>query len=128
MKRTPFAVAHSVSNLILWYGSEYEFNRPDTNEYEEPTEQEHIVEVLQGVYHASQRSFLDLLNTEGVSVKSKTNVGVLTVVSSGNNIQQGDKVAIHSSLYKVTAVEPVLYGGVKIATEISLEEVLFNEA
>ncbi len=124
MKRQAFAVKHRIDNSINWYGAEYNFLRPEVNKYNEPLDSLKIVEVVNGIYHSSQQSFIELINTENASVKSKTNKGILCLESSGASIIQGDIVYIEDKKFKVTAVEPIMYCDHKVATEISVEEVL----
>lgn len=127
MVRKAFAVAHRVQNAVSWYGAEYRFTRNSKNEYGEPTEEPELVEIVQGIYHSSQQSFIELINTEAAKIKAKTNKGILCLSSSGSLLLQGDRVEISSVEYRVTTVEPVMYGDVKVATEISLEECAYSE-
>ena len=127
MRRKAFAVSHRIHNAVMWYGKEYEFKRAEKNEFNEPTDKLELVETVRGIYHSSQQSFIDLINTEAASIKSKTNKGILCMASSGALLKQDDTVEINLVKYKVTAVEPVMYGDVKVATEISLEELVYTE-
>ena len=65
---------------------------------------------------------MELVNTEGASVKSKINKGILCDGDNQLTIQQGDSVTISGSEFHVTAVEPVMYSDEVIAYEISIEE------
>lgn len=123
MNRKPFTISHRVKNAILWYGTNYTFLRQDKNEYNEPVGDAEGVETIRGIYHANREGFVSLLNTEGAIVKNKLNKGILTF-NSDLKVKQGDTVCIESIVHTVTAIEPVLYGDVQIATEISIEEVL----
>lgn len=127
MRRKAFAVSHRIQNAVSWYGTEYKFTRNVKNEYGEPTEEPELVEIVQGIYHSSQQSFIELINTEAAKIKTKTNKGILCSSSSGSLLLQGDRVEINFVEYKITAVEPVVYGDVKVATEISLEECAYSE-
>ena len=122
--RKAFTIAHRISNAVRWYGLDYNFTRNVLNEFNEPSDKENIVETIQGIFHSSQKSFIELVNTEAAEVKSKSNIGILCNKSSGSDVTQGDNVVIDSVLYKVTAVEPVMYVGTPVATEISLEEMI----
>lgn len=127
MLRTPFAVHRQISLAVSWYGSEYDFYRLGTNAYGEPLpEQESsLVQTIEGVYHASEQNFIELFNSEGTSVKSKINKGILCDTSEDLEIQQGDYVIIDGGKeqkFYVTAVEPILYSDQIVAYEISLEE------
>lgn len=125
MKRTPFAVYRQIRLAVGWYGKEYRFFRKNLNEYGEPDSTEPTqVQVISGIYHSSQRSFIELINTEGASVKSKVSKGILCDKDSQPTIQQGDKVVLEGIDYHVTAVEPVLYSGEVVAYEISIEELV----
>lgn len=124
MKRTPFAVYRQVQLAIRWYGTEYSFTRKRLNRYGEPVDNEDSVQKISGIYHASERSFIELINNEGASVKSKVSKGILCDADTKLSIQQGDKVVIEDTEFHVTAVEPVLYSGIVVAQEISVEELV----
>lgn len=124
MKRTPFAVYRQIRLAVSWYGKEYSFTRKQLNKYKEPIAEENSVQTVSGIYHASERSFIELINSEGASVKSKVSKGILCDADTELSIQQGDKVVIDSKEFYVTAVEPVLYNGKVVAQEISVEELV----
>lgn len=124
MNRTPFAVYRQIRLAISWYGKDYAFTRRKLNTYGEPEENETDIQTLSGIYHSSERSFIELINNEGASVKSKLSKGILCSKGVKPIIQQGDKVVIEDVDFYVTAVEPVLYSGEVIAYEISVEEVI----
>lgn len=124
MKRTPFAVRRQIQLAVDWYGNEYEFTRMDLNDYGEPTNEESLIQTVSGIYHESERSFIELVNNESASVKSKINRGILCGENTKLLVQQEDKVLINGVEFHVTAVEPVLYGGEAIAQEISIEELV----
>lgn len=121
MNRTPIAIRHRIANACLWYGTDYNFTRAGVNDYGEPTENFELVQTICGIYHDSRKSFLELVNAESAVVKNKTNRGILCEPCE-ILIKQGDKVHIDSTDFYVTAVEPVKYGDVVIAMEISIEE------
>lgn len=124
MKRTPFAVYRQIRLAVSWYGTEYVFKRHTKNAYNEPTAAEETIQTVGGIYHSSQRSFIELINSEGVSVKSKVSKGILCTRDNTLTIKQGDFVEIQGVEYYVTAVEPVLYSNAVIAYEISVEELV----
>ena len=124
MKRTPFAVCRQIRLAVSWYGKEYSFTRKQLNKYKEPIAEEDSVQTVSGIYHASERSFIELLNSEGASVKSKVSKGILCDADTELSIQQGDKVVIDNREFHVTAVEPVLYNDKVVAQEISVEELV----
>lgn len=124
MKRTPFAVYRQIRLAIKWYGTEYSFTRKRLNRYGEPVDNEDSVQKVSGIYHTSERSFIELINNEGASVKSKVSKGILCDADTKLSIQQGDKVVIEDTEFHVTAVEPVLYSGTVVAQEISVEELV----
>ena len=124
MKRTPFAVRRQIQLAVDWYGNEYEFTRRDLNNYGEPTNEESLIQTVSGIYHESERSFIELVNNESASVKSKVNKGILCGENTKLLVQQEDKVLINGVEFYVTAVEPVLYSGEAIAQEISIEELV----
>lgn len=124
MKRTPFALYRQIRMAIYWYGEEYLFTRKQLNQYKEPVDAEDPVQTVSGIYHASERSFIELVNSEGASVKSKVSKGILCDADIELSIQQGDKVVIDNTEFYVTAVEPVLYNGTVVAQEISVEELV----
>lgn len=124
MKRTPFAVYRQVQLAIRWYGTEYSFTRKRLNRYGEPVDNEDSIQKISGIYHASERSFIELINNEGASVKSKVSKGILCDADTKLSIQQGDKVVIEDTEFYTTAVEPVLYSGIVVAQEISVEELV----
>ena len=124
MKRTPFAVYRQIRLAVSWYGKEYSFTRKQLNKYKEPIDEEDSVQTVSGIYHASERSFIELINGEGASVKSKVSKGILCDANTELSIQQGDKVVIDNKEFYVTAVEPVLYNDKVVAQEISVEELV----
>lgn len=124
MKRTPFAVYRQIRLAVSWYGKEYSFTRKQLNKYKEPIAEEDPIQTVYGIYHASERSFIELLNSEGASVKSKVSKGILCDADTELSIQQGDKVVIDNKEFHVTAVEPVLYNDKVVAQEISVEELV----
>ena len=124
MKRTPFAIYRQIRLAVSWYGEEYSFTRKQLNKYKEPIAEEDSVQTISGIYHASERSFIELINSEGASVKSKVSKGILCDSDTKLSIQQGDKVVIDNREFHVTAVEPVLYNDKVVAQEISIEELV----
>ena len=124
MKRTPFAICRQIQLAVSWYGKEYSFTRKQLNKYKEPIAEEDSVQTISGIYHASERSFIELINSEGASVKSKVSKGILCDADTELSIQQGDKVVIDNREFHVTAVEPVLYNDKAVAQEISIEELV----
>ena len=99
MKRTPFAIYRQIRLAVSWHGKEYSFTRKQLNKYKEPIAEEDSVQTLSGIYHASERSFIELINGEGASVKSKVSKGILCDSDTKLSIQQGDKVVIDSNGY-----------------------------
>ena len=122
MKMSAFAVYRRIRLVIGWYGAAYDFYRRKKNSYGEPEGDEVFVQRLDGIYHSTARDFVELVNNEGTSVKSKINKGILCGKDIKPALQQGDSVMIHGSDYHVTAVEPVLYSDEVIAYEVSVEE------
>lgn len=127
MKRTPFAVYRQIRLAVGWYGTEYNFFRPMLNTYGEPEDEGTLVQTVSGIYHSSERSFIELINNEGASVKSKVSKGIVCDADNSLLINQDDHVVINDRDFYVTAVEPVLYGDEVVAYEISVEEVLSEE-
>lgn len=119
--RTPFAIKRQIQLAVMWYGTEYTFERNELDQYGEPIESV-VQTTVEGIYHATGREFIELLNTEGTSVKSKISKGIVCPFNEDLNIQQGDSVIIHDVKYHVTTVEPVFYSEEVVAQEISLEE------
>lgn len=124
MMRTPFAVYRQIKLAVLWYGKEYIFHRPKINEYNEPTEESQEIQKVDCIYHDSKRAFIELINNDGASVKSKANRGLLCCKDNNLLIKQGDYTIIQERRFYITAVEPVLYVGEVIGYEISLEELV----
>ena len=125
MNRTPFAVYRQIRLAVRWYGEDYSFTRKRLNTYGEPVnDDEDSIQTVSGIYHASERSFIELINNEGTSVKSKVSKGILCDADTELSIQQGDKTVINDTEFHVTAIEPVLYNGQVIAQEISVEELV----
>lgn len=124
MKRTPFAVYRQIRLAVSWYGTEYEFKRYEKNSYNEPTDKLQPVQTVAGIYHSSERSFIELINNEGASVKSKVSKGILCDRDNTLSILQGDYVEISGIPHHVTAVEPVLFSDETVAYEISVEELV----
>lgn len=122
MKRSAFAVYRKIHLVIGWYGAAYHFYRRKQNAYGEPDGDPVFVQKLDGIYHSTARDFVELVNNEGTSVKSKINKGILFGKDIKPIVQQGDLVEIHGSDFYVTAVEPVLYSDEVIAYEVSVEE------
>lgn len=124
MKRTPFAVYRRIQLAIAWYGSDYAFYRDELNQYQEPTGENNLIQTVTGIYHSTDRSLIELINTEGASIKSKINRGILCSKDNDLAIQQGDYTQIQNVLYYVTAIEPVLYSDRVVGYEISIEELI----
>ena len=122
MLRTPFAVYRQIKLAVTWYGQQHTFYRHEMNEYGEPVETGIQVQVIEGIYHSSSRAFIELINNEGASVKSKVSKGLLCCRDTEITVKQGDYVDIQGIRFYVIAVEPVMYSGDAIAYEISLEE------
>ena len=110
--------------MVDWYGESYSFKRDVVNSYNEPSGTFTDVQTLYGIYHASERNFIELINVDGASIKSKVSKGILCDKDERMLIQQNDKVSVQGIDFFVTAVEPVFYGTEPIAYEISLEEVV----
>lgn len=125
MNRTPFSVYRQIRLAVSWYGTSYVFSRQQLNSYGEPDHSgSEVVQTVLGIYHSSERSFIELINTEGASVKSKVSKGILCDRDAQLTIQQDDVVEISGSEYHVTAVEPVLFSDKVVAYEISVEETI----
>lgn len=125
MNRTPFAVYRQLKLAVDWYGTDYEFFRKRLNEYNEPVDDEaDLVQEVRGIYHASERSFVELINNEGASIKSKANKGILCSRDESLELQQGDYVEINGPQFYVTAIEPIMYADEVVAYEISVEELV----
>lgn len=124
MKRTPFAVYRQIKLAVSWYGQEYVFYRHKENEYGEPTESGVLVQTIDGIYHSSNRAFVELINSDGASVKSTVSKGLVCCKDNVLAINQGDYTFVQEVKYHVTAVEPILYSGEPVAYEISLEELV----
>lgn len=124
MNRTPFAVYRQLKLAVDWYGTDYEFYRKRLNEYNEPMEDVDLIQEVRGIYHASERSFVELINNEGASIKSKVSKGLLCSKDETLEIQQGDYVEINGPQFYVTAIEPILYANEVVAYEISVEELI----
>ena len=124
MKRTPFAVYRQINLAVNWYGAEYTFSRYSKNSYGEPTGEPSVVQAVEGIYHSANRSFIELINTEGASVKSKLNRGILCSKDNNLILDQDDIVEIQGVKHYVTAIEPVMYSNEAVAYEISLEELV----
>ena len=124
MNRTPFAVYRQLKLAVDWYGTDYEFYRKRLNEYNEPTDEADLVQEVRGIYHASERSFVELINNEGASIKSKANKGLLCSKDETLEIQQGDYVEINGPQFYVTAIDPIMYADEAVAYEVSVEELV----
>lgn len=124
MNRTPFFIARKIQLMIDWYGTTYVFKRNVVNSYNEPTGSLSSVQNIPGIYHAQERSFVELISVDGASIKSKVNKGILCNKDQEILIQQNDLVMINNTPFHVVTVEPVIYGEEPIAYEISLEEVI----
>lgn len=127
MNRTPFTIRHKLNLLTDWYGAIFEFKRNIVDSYKEPTGDFSVVQKVSGIYHASEKSFIELINTEGAAIKggSKVGKGILCGYSNVNiSVQQGDIVLISTVPHQVTAVEPIVYSEIPVAWEISLEEIV----
>lgn len=124
MERTPFAVYRKITLAVAWYGTEYNFYRKPLNQYGEPDGEPTLVQAVDGIYHSSERSFIELINTEGASVKTTVSRGILCDRNNNLVIQQGDSVEISGSPYHVVSIEPVLFSDKVVAYEISVEEVV----
>lgn len=122
MLRTSFTIHRQLQLALNWYGSDYDFYRPTTNAYGEPSREGSLVQTVVGVYHSSEQNFIELLNSEGASVKAKTNKGIFCDISEELNLQQGDYVVINERTFWVTTIEPISYNDQVVAYEISLEE------
>lgn len=120
--RTPFSLRRQIQLAIQWYGIDYEFSRDVVDSYEEITGEQERIESIEGIYHATKREFIELINSEGASIKNKLNKGILCSSEDNLSIQQGDITVINNTTYRVTAIEPVLYGEEIVAQSISLEE------
>ena len=73
MKRSAFAVYRKIHLVIGWYGAAYHFYRRKQNTYGEPEGDPVFVQKLDGIYHSTARDFVELVNNEGTTVKSKIN-------------------------------------------------------
>lgn len=126
MTRTPFAIFRRIQLVTMWYGEDYDFYRPSLNEFGEPEDidGDTIQQTVRGIYHSSERSFVELLNSEGVSVKSTVSKGIICEGTEKPDIQQGDEVKISEQTYHVTTIEPVFFGSTIVAYEISVEELV----
>lgn len=125
MARTAFALYRQIHLAVMWYGADFSFYRTQRNEYNEPSGEEDLAQTVRGIYHASERSFVELVNNESASVKSKVNKGIVCSRDTAVMVHQGDRVEIQGSDFYVSTVEPVLYSdNTVVAYEISVEELV----
>lgn len=124
MNRKIFSAYTKIQRLVEWYGDLYRFERDILNEYNEPTGETDFVQLVPAIYHRSSHDFVELIQSDGGTVKAKVNKGLLCGKAQKPSVQQNDKVRVNDILHFVTAVEPVLFGEEAIAWEISLEEVV----
>lgn len=122
--RKPFSIDRKIDISIDWYGTEYSFYRKQLNSYGEFTNSSLLVQNIKGIYHASKRAFVELVNSDAASVKSKVSTGILCSKNNDIFIRQNDFVTIKNCMYFVTAIEPVFYGNDVIGYEISVEELI----
>lgn len=122
MIHTPIAVKHRISNAVLWYGEDYDIKRAQENQYHEKSGDYEKIQTIRGIYHSDRQSFIDLVSVEGGVVKSKYVKGILCMPEPKILANQGDMVMVNDTKYFVTAVEPIQYGDVIIAMEISIDE------
>ena len=124
MRNTPFAAKHRVKLILDWYGTSYTFFRQTKNSYGEPEGEPQEVQEIRGIYHSSQRSFIELISMEGASIKNTTSRGILCGPNTPISILQGDSVTVDGMDCHVTAIEPIWFGDVVIGKDISLEEIV----
>lgn len=125
MTRTPFAVRRQLHLAVSWYGEDHNFYRKNLNAYGELVNGPGtLVQTIDGIYHASARSFVELINNEGASVKSKVSKGIVCDADNTLTIRQGDYTEIEGTTFHITTVEPILYGSEAVGYEISLEELV----
>ena len=124
MRHTPIGLSHKIKQALKWYGTEYTFKRKAKNDFGEPTLDPVEIQKVLGLYHTTRKEFIALLSTDGATLKTKTNKGILCSAEVDLKIKQGDIVVTNAGRFKVAAIENLLFGDFVIAQEISIEEVI----
>lgn len=122
--RDIFSAYRNIQLAVSWYGSKYKFERDVLDSRNEPTGETEFVQMIPGIYHASSHDFVELIPSDGGTVKGKINKGIICGKAEKPAVKQNDKVEIVDTLYYVTALEPIVFNNEPIAWEISLEEVI----
>lgn len=112
---------HKLKREIQTHGSTYTFFRNKVDEDLEPTGETEQIAQCQGLFHVT-KIYLAENVSEGTRVRSKGQPMILLLYSEGKAIQQGDKVLINGTTYKVNAKNNIQE--YNIVYDVSLEVVL----
>lgn len=102
--------AYKIKREIKRSGSEYQFKRPGTNDFGEPTDEEVVVGVLKGIYHDySPSGSLIEISTDTIQTRTKKRHQILCAWDEVQplGLQVGDFTIINEKRYNVTGVSNI---------------------
>lgn len=86
-------------------GADYEFMRPGTNDFGEPTDEDESVGALRGLYH-EQNEHIAVTMSDTTQVRTKKVPSILCLYEDATSLALaiGDKVKLNGKTMKVTGV------------------------
>lgn len=111
-----------IRRLIRTQGQQFTFNRPDKNEFGEPTGQTVSV-IIDGVFHETS-SYVSKSATESTTIRQKSSPMILCLAAEGKKIKLNDSLNFNGKTYTVSEVKDS--AEMDVAVDISLEEVQKN--
>jgi len=116
--------AYKVKREIKRSGSEYQFKRPETNDFGEPKGTDILIGTLKGIYHdyAAGGSRIEI-TTDTIQTRTKKKYQILCVWEDAESLelQVGDFTMINGKKYDVTGVANIQEWN--IIGEVNLEVV-----
>lgn len=109
---------HKAKMAIQRFGSLYEFQRDNLNDYNEPDGTATTIASVTGLWHESQ-GYITTSKTDASTTRSKPSIQIMALWADANTIAQGDFITVSDTRYNVTGVHDVANAGV--VADISLE-------
>lgn len=120
MMKTPRLQAHKLERLIKVHGVCYTFKRDKLDEFKEPSGAVSEMTV-RGVFHQLTQH-ISIVSSDAASVQQKNSPYIIALYCDAQCLEQGDKVTINGTKYKVNALTDI--AGWNLAMNISLEAVV----
>ena len=95
--------AYKIRRELKKVGTQYEFERPELNEFKEPTDKRLFAGKITGLYH-EQNGYIRVTTGEAAQFRSKKIPTILCLYEDAKSLKINDETKINSKTYRVTGV------------------------